>query len=531
MLAVMDAIATLPASSTSRPVAHRRGNPWWTLACVALGVVMVGVDGSVVAIANPYIARSLHASLADLQWVTNAYLLALAVLLVAGGKLGDRYGRRLVYLVGVAGFAACSVGVGLVGSISGVIVLRTFQGAFGALLMPNTLALLRTAFPQEKLNQAVGIWGGTSALAVAAGPIVGGLLVEHVSWQSVFFINAPIAAITLVIGVIVLAESRETVRQALDGLGLALLAASLFCLVFGVVEGQTWGWSAPSIDGLLAGGALLLVAFGVVESRVRSPLIPLRVIAQRSVALGTVTVLLTFFAMYGVLFFISLYLQNVHGLDPVGAGVRTLPLTLVFAVSSPLGAWLTGRFGPRVPTSLGLGLTGVALLALLGLQPASSYLHLWPSFVLLGIGIGLVVVASTDAIVANAPQDEAGIAGGIQTTALQFGGVLGTAVLGSVIATKVGAHLVGDLTRAGLPRTLAVKFQVAKELVAQGVAPLPKGAPGVLAKAVTTGSHQAFMGGLHAALLVAAIVSFLGAIAGLFISRGQHSGGGFPVVG
>ncbi|MCK4176645.1 MFS transporter [Aciditerrimonas ferrireducens] len=524
-------LTTASPATVARPTSHRRGNPWWTLACVALGVIMVGIDGSVVAIANPYIARSLHASLADLQWVTNAYLLALAVLLVAGGKLGDRYGRRLVYLIGVAGFAACSVGVGLVGSITGVIVLRTLQGAFGALLMPNTLALLRSAFPQEKLNQAVGIWGGTSALATAAGPIVGGLLVEHVSWESVFYINAPIAAITVVIGLVVLAESRETVRQVLDGLGLILLAGSLFCLVFGVVEGQTWGWGAPSIDGLLAGGAVLLVAFGLVEAKVHAPLIPLRVIAQRSVALGTVTVLLTFFAMYGVLFFVSLYLQNVHGLDPVGAGVRTLPLTLVFAVSSPLGAWLTGRFGPRVPIALGLGVTGVALLLLLSLEPGSSYVHLWPSFVLLGIGIGLVVVASTDAIVANAPADEAGIAGGIQTTALQFGGVLGTAVLGSVIATVVGSRLVGDLTHAGLPHGVAAKFQVAKELVAQGVAPVPKGAPAALAKVVTTGSHQAFMSGLHEALLVAAVVSFLGAIAGLFVSRGEHREGALPVIG
>ncbi len=510
------------AARSRRPL---RGNPWLTLATVSLGVLMVGIDGTVVSIANPYIARSLHASLADLQWVTNAYLLALAVLLIAGGKIGDRYGRKRIFLIGVVGFAASSVGVGVIGTIDGVIAMRTLQGLFGALLMPNTLALLRATFPVERLNQAVGIWGGTSALATASGPIVGGLLVEHVSWQSVFFINAPIAAITLALGLFALAENRERLRQALDGLGLTLLAGGLFCLVFAFVEGQSWGWGAARIDALLGGGIALLIAFGLVESRVRAPLIPLRVIRQRSVALGTLTVMMTFFAMYGVLFFVSLYLQNVHGLDPVAAGVRTLPLTLVFAISSPLGALLTGRLGPRAPIALGLGLTGVALLLLLGLEPSSPYSALWPSFVLLGIGIGLVVVASTDAIVANAPVDEAGVAGGIQTTAVQLGGVVGTAILGSVLATQVGAVLARSLHAAGVPSSIARQLAAAKELVGQGATPALKGASPALAHAVATGSHAAFMSGLHTALLVAAIVSFLGVAAGLLIRRGRAGAG------
>lgn len=518
------------ACALTPPRRPLRANPWLTLATVSLGVLMVGIDGTVVSIANPYIARSLHASLAELQWVTNAYLLALAVLLIAGGKLGDRYGRKRVFLVGVAGFAASSVGVGVIGTIDGVIALRTLQGLFGALLMPNTLALLRAAFPIERLNQAVGIWGGTSALATAAGPIVGGLLVEHVSWQAVFFINAPIAAITVVLGLFVLAENRERLRGALDSLGLAVLAAGLFCLVFAFVEGQSWGWGAPATDALLAGGVALLVAFGLVESRVRAPLIPLGVIGQRSVALGTLTVMMTFFAMYGVLFFVSLYLQNVHGLDPVAAGVRTLPLTLVFAVSSPLGALLTGRFGPRLPIALGLALTGIALLLLLGLAPSSPYSALWPSFVLLGVGIGLVVVASTDAIVANAPVDEAGVAGGIQTTAVQLGGVVGTSILGSVIATRVGAVLAHALGAAGVPAALLGRFASAKELVGQGLAPVPAGAPKALAHALVTGSHTAFMSGLHTALLVAAVVSFIGVIAGLAVKRGRHGAGATATV-
>ncbi|WP_242419686.1 MFS transporter, partial [Frankia sp. CpI1-P] len=181
----------------------RRGHPWLTLVSVALGVIMVGLDGTVVSIANPRIAEDLHASLSDLQWVTNAYLLALAVLLIPAGKLGDRFGRRLIFLIGVVGFALTSLAVGLVGSIEGVIVFRTLQGVAGALLMPNTLAILRSAFPPEKLNSAIGIWGGASAISIAGGPIIGGLLVEHVSWESVFYINVPVGAIALIVGLFV----------------------------------------------------------------------------------------------------------------------------------------------------------------------------------------------------------------------------------------------------------------------------------------------------------------------------------------
>lgn len=511
------------------PAGGRRGSPWLTLICVALGVVMVGVDGSVVAIANPYIARSLHATLAELQWVTNAYLLALAVLLVVGGKLGDRYGRRRVYLIGVVGFAAASVGVGLVGSIDGVIALRALEGAFGALLMPNTLALLRSTFPGDKLNTAVGVWGGTSAIAIAAGPVVGGLLVEHVSWQSVFYINAPIAVITVIISAFVLVESRESSRSRFDPLGLLVLSASLIGIVLGVIEAQSWGWGSPTTLALVVGGVALLALFAVVESKVPSPLVPLPVMTQRSVALGTVTVMATFFAMYGVLFFVALYLQVVHGLSPVAAGVRTLPLTIVFAFSSPLGGWMTQRLGPRVPITGGLLAVAVALFGLLDLGVHSSYVHLWPPFVLLGLGIGLVVVASTDAIVGNAPVDGAGIAGGIQSTAVQLGGVLGTAVLGSVIATRVGSVLQGHLVAAGVPRAVAIRLGAAKELVSQGVAPVPRGASVSLARAITVGSHGAFMDGLHTALLVGAVVALLGAVGGLFVQRGAADHGAVTV--
>ena len=500
----------------------RRGREGWTLASVAFGVIMVGLDGTVVAIANPYIGRDLHGSLSDLQWITNAYLLALAVLLVPMGNLGDRLGRRRVFLAGVVGFALASLGVGLVGSIGGVITLRAVQGVFGAMMMPNTLGIIRNTFPVDRLNRAVGIWGGSSAISIAGGPIVGGLLVEHVDWQSVFYLNVPVGAVALVIGLAVLAESRDTSPRRFDVAGLLLLGAGLFCLVFALIKADTWGWTDARTLGLLAGGVGVLAGFALLESHTAEPLLPMRLFRSRSLSIGTVAVLLEFFAMYGVLFFITLYLQNVHGYDPVAAGVHLLPLTALFMVASPLGALLNERLGGRVAVPFGMVCLGIGMLLLLSLQADSAYIHLWPSFVLVGLGVGIVVVASSDAIVANAPVQDGGLAGGVQSTAVQLGGVLGTSVLGSILATKVAGTFGSALAHHGVPGPLAARLQAARPLVTEGLAPHLPGAPAPLNAAIMAATNASFMGGLHLALLVGAAVSFAAALLGLFIGAPQH---------
>src|SRR3984957_2373576 len=256
-------------------------NPWLTLVSVTLGVIMVGIDGSGVAVANPYIGKDLHASLADLQWVTNAYLLVIAATLILGGKLGDHFGRRRVFLIGVVGFSLTSVAIGLVGTIDGVILLRGVQGAFGALLLPNTLALLKSAFPPEELNRAVGIWVSASAAATAAGPIIGGIFVEQFSWQSVFFINLPIGVVALVVGAVVLNETKESVRQRFDIPGVITLALGLLAIVYGLVNAQNWGWGNDSTLGLIAIGVVLLLVFVVIEHSVSNPLVPLSIFRVR----------------------------------------------------------------------------------------------------------------------------------------------------------------------------------------------------------------------------------------------------------
>src|SRR6478735_4691333 len=271
---------------------HIRGNPWWTLAAVSTGVIMVGLDASVVAIANPHIAADLHASLADLQWITNAYMLALAALLIFGGKLGDRFGRRRIFFIGVIGFALASVGIGLIGSVAGVIALRAVQGVFGALLMPSTLAIIRGAFPAEKLNTAVGIWGAASGVSIAAGPIVGGLLVEHVSWESVFYINAPIAVVALLLGALAIEESRSNHTDRMDVPGIATLSGGLFLIVFGLIKASSWGWLASQTIGVIIAGAVALAVFVLIELRTAEPLLPMRLFTNRSLTIGTAVVVI-----------------------------------------------------------------------------------------------------------------------------------------------------------------------------------------------------------------------------------------------
>lgn len=494
-----------PASSPPPTAQGRRANPWLTLIAVAFGLFMVGLDGSVVSIANPEIGRDLNASTADLQWVTNSYLLALAAALILGGKLGDRFGRRTFYLVGVVGFTVASVAIGLAGSIEGVIAFRAVQGFFGALLMPNTLGLLRVVFPPKKFGMAVGIWAMVSSVSTAIGPIVGGLLVEHVNWESVFYINAPIGLAALAFSLAVLPQSKNsTGHHRFDIPGVLILALGLLLLVFGVVKGETWGWGAASTIGVIAAGIVVLVVFGWYETRIEHPLLPMRLFRSRALTIGTVVTAVNFFVLLGAIFFVMLYLQNVRGFSPVEAGVRTLPLSLASVVASPLGAALTERLGPRVSMPLGMLLQAAAAFGILAWGTDSSYAVMWPPFIALGLGVGMVMAASSDAIVGNAPVQDGGVAGGLQATALQVGGALGTSVLMSVISSRAGSTMTDEFTSAGVPAPTAEGMHAAEDAVAMGIAPVSPDMPAQLKAQIIEGSGQAFMNGVHTAALITA---------------------------
>lgn len=510
--------------------ASGRDNPWLTLVAVALGVMMVGLDGTVVGVANPTIAADLDASLAGLQWVTNGYLLALAVLLIVGGKLGDRFGRKKIFILGIVGFALTSLLCALASSIGVLVAARVLQGVAGALLMPNTLALLRAAFPPTELNRAVGIWGGSSALAVASGPIVGGLLVEHVSWQSIFLLNLPLGVLAALVTVRWVRESKdETQAGSFDLPGVALLSGGLFLLIWGVIKAQEHGWGSAYVIGFGAAALVTLVLFVVREARTADPLLPLELFRNRSLSAGVVLVVTGFFALFGVLFFVGLYLQNVHGYSPVQTGVRLLPLTATFVVSAPLGGLLTEKFGPRVPLCAGMLMLAGCFLGLTGLEVDTGYGGQWPFYLVIGLAMGFVIVASTEAIVGNAPVERGGLAGGLQSTANQLGGVLGTAVLGSVIVSGVGSVLAGNLADAGVTGAAASAVEGQKELISQGLAPVTPEMPASLANAITQASFESFMSGLHTAMYVSAVLALLSAGIALFVGRGHGAGDGVAV--
>jgi EmrB/QacA subfamily drug resistance transporter len=505
--------SVLPEHSPPNASRGRRSNPWLTLIAVAFGLFMVNLDGSVVSIANPEIGRDLHASTADLQWVTNAYLIAMAAALILGGKLGDRFGRRTYYMSGVASFIVASVAIGLVGSIEGVIAFRALQGFCAAMLIPNTLGLLRAVFPPKKFGVAVGIWAMVASCSTALGPIVGGLLVEHVSWESVFYINAPIGLVTLCISALVLPRSKDsTGHHRFDIPGVLLIALGLVSLVFGVVKGETWGWASGGTLGALAAGVVILAVFGRHETRVQHPLLPMRLFGNPALTIGTIVTAINFFVLLGVIFFLMLYLQNVRGLTPVEVGVRTLPLSLASVVASPLGAALTERFGARLSMPTGMVLQAVASLWMLTWDAHSPYAAMWPPFIAIGLGVGMVMSASSDAIVGNAPVEDGGVVSGLQATALQIGGALGTSVLVSLISSRVGSTLTDELTGAGVPASAAPGFEKAADAVAMGVAPVSHGMPAQLKAAVIEGSGNAFMNGVHAAVIVTAVLCVVGAV-------------------
>ncbi|MFZ4294675.1 MFS transporter, partial [Streptomyces cellulosae] len=494
--------------SEATPGKGLRGHPWFTLFTVAVGVMMVALDGTIVAIANPAIASDLGATLADVQWITNAYFLALAVSLITAGKLGDRFGHRQTFLIGVVGFAVASGAIGLSDSITLVIVFRVLQGLFGALLMPAALGLLRATFPAEKLNMAIGIWGMVIGASTAGGPILGGVLVEHVSWQSVFFINVPVGVLAVALGVWILLDHRaENAPRSFDIPGIALLSGAMFCLVWALIKAPEWGWGDGRTWAFIAASVVGFAVFAFWETKVREPLIPLALFRSVPLSAGVVLMVLMAIAFMGGLFFVTFYLQNVHGLSPVDAGLHLLPLTGMMIVGSPLAGVMITKVGPRIPLAGGMACTALAMYGISTLEKSTGSLTMSIWFALLGLGLAPVMVGATEVIVGNAPLELSGVAGGLQQSAMQVGGSLGTAVLGAVMASKVDGDLPGNWEKAGLPPLTPEQAGQASEAVQVGVPPVPKDTPEAIAAKITDVAHDTFISGMSLASLVAAGVA------------------------
>ncbi|GLU47826.1 DHA2 family efflux MFS transporter permease subunit [Nocardiopsis ansamitocini] len=515
-------------TTAAPPVAQATGlraSPWGTLVAIAFGVMMVALDGTIVAVANPAIGASLGASLAELQWVTHGYLLGLAVFLITAGRLGDRFGHRKMYLVGTVGFVLASVAIALSAGVIMLIAFRILQGVFGALLLPSAMGLLRSVFPPHKLGRAFGVFGSLIGAATAGGPIIGGLLVGSFGWQAVFYINVPVGAVALGLGLWLLAANRPTdPGSRLDVPGIVLLSVAIFALVWALVEAPAVGWTHPVTLASLGAALLFGAAFVLWERRPAHPLLPLGIFANPSVSIGTVLMVLMALGLMGSLFFITFYLQGVRGMSPAQTGMQLIPMTAMMAITSPIAGRVLDRFGARIPTALGLVLSALGMFLLSRLDADSGVAHISIGFVLLGVGLSLVMTGATAAIIGNAPVRFAGVASAVQQAAMQLGGSLGTAVLGAVMSATIVSTLPGHYAAAGLDVPAGEELAGMQSLVAQGGAALPEGVAPETAQAITQASNLAFLDGMHLAFGIAAVVMTFAAVLSLAMRSGTTTG-------
>lgn len=485
-----------------------------TVVAVCLAMLMAFIDGTVVNLALPAIQRDLGADLADLQWVVDGYILALAAFLLLGGALGDTYGRKRLFLIGVVTFAAGSLICALAPESAVLIAGRAVQGCGAAMFMPGTLAILAHTFPQARERAAViGLWSAVSGLSLAIGPIVGGALVDAAGWQSIFWINLPVAVLVLVIAAIGVAEFADPARRPLDPVGQVLAVLALVGLTVGLIEGGRDSWTAPKVIGLLVAGAVFAVAFVTWERRTADPMLPLALFRNRTFAACTALVLLVGFGLIGMFFFLSLFLQNVQGYDPLPAGLRLLPAVAAVMLVAPWSGRLSARVGPRPFVAVGMTLVALSLLLFRLVRADTPYSHWWPLLVLLGAGVGLTQAPTTAAVVGSVPPARAGLVSGTATASQQLGGVLGIAVLGTILAGRFATEFRAGAGVLGLPP--AISDRIAHAATAATVPAVP----GVDPVAVVALAGRSFVAGMHAALLVAGIAYLVGALGAAVLLR------------
>ena len=500
-----------------------RGSQVMTLVVACLGLFMVFLDGSIVNVALPTIQADLHAQLSDLQWVVDAYTLPFAALMLTAGTLGDRFGRKRLFLFGLVLFMLGSLLCGVAPTLGWLLVGRAVQGTGAAALSPGSLAVLVAAFPEPRQRaQAIGLWAGVSGVGLAAGPLVGGLLIQIASWPAIFFVNLPVGVVALALGWSRLSESRNPTAQRLDLPGQVLVTGALVCLIMALIESSSHGWTSALILGLFSGAAVCLAAFLVVEARVREPMLPLGLFRSRVFSVANVAAILVGFAFIGTVFFISQFLQSVQGYTALESGLRTLPTTVGIFVIAPLAGLLTARLGPRLPIVLGGLLAASGLFLLLRLAPDSSYASIWWNFGLFGIGLGLMLSPLTTAVLSATPPQRAGLGSSVNNTSRQVGFSLGVAVLGTFVLQQFANNIPSQLTQVGVPArlsaTIASKIAAAGAQASQvqlsGRLPLP---PAVLHQAI----NQAFVDALHGSFLIAGIGLLVAALLVAFLFQRQ----------
>jgi EmrB/QacA subfamily drug resistance transporter len=476
---------------------------WWTLGSMCFALFMIMLDNTVVNVALPSIQRDLHASLSALEWTMNAYTLTFAVLLVTGGRLGDIFGRRRMFLFGVVVFGISSLAIGFSTSDTMLVAFRAVQGIGAAFMMPATLSIITQTFPAEERGMAIGTWAGVSALALAIGPVVGGFLTEDVSWRAIFFINPPIAVAAVAVTLFATRESRdETVGHSVDIPGIAALTVGLTSIVLALVQANSWHWGSPRIVGLFALGIVSLIAFVQIELRVSAPMLDFSFFRSRTSAGANIVAFLVTFAMFSQFFFMTLYMQNVLHYSPLQTGIRFLPSTLIIIVMGPLAGRLTDRVGARPLIASGLALVAAALGIQSTLTVHSGYGLLLPGFILMGLGMGLVMSPMSTAAMNAVDRTKAGAASGVLSMSRMVGGSVGLAIMGALVATIGRADLNSSLPH--VPATVRAKIA---DALGSGAAP-----GGHVSHTIVAATNHAFVSALGTGLGVGATVALIGAV-------------------
>ena len=492
---------------------------WWTLIAVSVATFMLLLDITVVNTALPSIQKDLGASFTDLQWVIDAYTLALAAVVLTAGSIADRIGRRAVFGAGLGLFAIASLAAGVSPDATFLNISRAVQGIGAAAMFAVSLALVAQEFPAGKERAtAMGVYGASIGVAVAIGPLVGGAITSSLGWRWVFFINVPIGIAAIAVTFAKLRESRDPNATRVDWLGLATFSTGLLMLVLALVRGNDEGWGSPLIVALLTGAAAMLAAFAVIEQRVAEPMLPLGLFRRRAftgVQLAALAVSASLFALF---LYLTLYLQNYLGYSPLQAGLRYLPITLAPFFVAPLAVALMARVQARVLLAVGLAATGAGLLLMGGLSTSSSWTALLPGFLVAGIGVGLLNPVIADVALSVVSKDRSGMAAGINDTFRQVGISIGVAAWGAIFLAK-GADKISTLT-AGTPTATGDHPRQLLEAASNGqlgsaIAHLPHGAQAIAASA----TREGFLSGLNVILVIGAVVAFAGAIFALWLVR------------
>ena len=432
-----------------------------TLAAVSFGLFMIMLDNTVVNVALPSIQRDLGADLSELEWIVTGYALTFASLMLVGGKVADAYGRRLIFVVGIVVFTLASLLCGLAGSSEMLIGARVLQGAGAALMNPATLSIIAATFPPRQRGTAIGIWAGISALALAIGPLVGGLITEHLEWSWIFFVNVPIGALAIVASYLFIDESRDETHASLDIPGLATSSIGLFALTYGLIEANTYGWTSTRIVGAFVLAGVGLASFVVIERRRRHPMLPLDLFRSGTYVGANLVVLLVALAMFGVFFFVSLYMQNILGYSPVETGAAFLPLTILIILVAPIAGKTSDRIGSRGLMTAGMVLIAVQLVMFSRLSVDATFWNLLPAFIIGGVGMGLTMTPSAAAATRSVPVEKSGVGAAVLNSARQVGGTMGVAIMGAIVAAEAGGTRTPDAFMRGFETALLVASGIA----------------------------------------------------------------------